>query len=145
MITLVSCSKIEQIRSNTLVSFRSASGPSDGQFSVGVNSSYWPESSSEGQQIQRLKTALEAVRSPTRGYLFVVQTQPTPDTSTILRGLTGTAPGGLLAFTGVYQAGMQAFLDDPQWFRGLSGLVFIEDFSNGIDLTQRAMRMMGSG
>ena len=106
--------------------------------------SYWPASSQLSQQTQRLGAVLNTLRSQTKPYLFVVQAQLTPDQNAILEGLTGGQYFDLSEFTGSYKYGMRVFLDTPHLFDGLSGLIFIEDFSNGIDLTQRALRMMGS-
>lgn len=104
--------------------------------------SYWPASSDLAQQTQRLGAALDALRAQGHSYLFVVQTQLTPDTSTILDGLGGDA-SNLLQYTGTYKYQMESYLDTPGLFKGLSGLILIEDFTNGIDLTERAMNMMG--
>ena len=106
--------------------------------------SYWPESSDLRQQTQRLRDVLDALRSRPHPYLFVVQTQLTPDPKSILSGLRGAKYSNLDQFTGSYKYEMTNFLDTPHLFDGLSGLIFIEDFSNGIDLTHRAMSMMGA-
>lgn len=106
--------------------------------------SYWPESAQLAQQTDRLTQVLDTLRGQSRPYLFVVQTQLTPDVSTILKGMSGGDSHDLLQYTGMYKSGMRSYLDTPRLFDQLSGLIFIEDFSNGIDLTHRAMRMMGS-
>ena len=106
--------------------------------------SYWPESSQLVPQTQSLTTALNTLRWQKNPFLLVVQTQLTPDIGTVLMGLTGGASYDLQEFTGTYKYPMGAFLDTPHLFDGVSGLIFIEDFSNGIDLTHRALRMMGS-
>ena len=106
--------------------------------------SYWPESAQLDQQKQRLTAVLDDLRSRPHPYLFVLQTQLTPDLDTILKGLGDGKYSNLKGFTGSYEYGMRGYLDTPHLFDGLSGLIFIQDFSNGIDLTHRVTSMMGS-
>lgn len=105
--------------------------------------SYWPHSARLEQQTQRLSAVLDTLRSRPHPYLFVVQTQLTPDLDTIERGLSGGQYSDLGGFTGSYKHGMREYLDTPHRFDGLSGLILIEDFSDGIDLTRTALGIMG--
>ena len=104
--------------------------------------SYWPNSTDLNVQKDKLNTALNYLRTTPHNYLFVLQAQMTPDTQTIIDGLFKPDPGSLLSFTEAYKYNMTSYLANPELFNGLAGLIFIEDFTNGIDLTELMRKNM---
>lgn len=76
--------------------------------------------------------------------VFVLQTQETADTQTIVNSLIKRkTPQSILQMTGLYKPSVQSWLNSEQGL-GLvkvHGNIIIEDFSNGYDLTQYAIQL----
>lgn len=66
---------------------------------------------------------------------FVLQSQETPSTDTIIKSLEPNQPNSLLGLTGTYKNGVQQWLNDNKSLVQQQGNIIIEDFTNGLDLT----------
>lgn len=103
--------------------------------------SYWPNQQDAIQLQRSITSTLQVLRDSSHDYLFVLQLQLTPSSSTIGAGITGGSSNNLLSLTGTYKDNISTFLQGDEVFKDINGLIFIEDFSNGLDLTREVLRL----
>jgi hypothetical protein len=106
--------------------------------------STWPDK----QDADELKKALKNIllRNRKRNSFFVLQTQETPSAKTIIDGFNFlNHPDTLLKLTTFYKHEIEKWLQDPIIKSQIKakGNIIIEDFSNGIDLTEYAKSLNG--
>ncbi len=103
--------------------------------------SYWPNKQDANELKQSISSTLEILRETPPPYLFILQTQLTPSVSTITSGMSMLEPTNLMSLTGAYKDDIITYLQNDEIFKGIEGVIFIEDFSNGFDLTREVLRL----
>lgn len=105
-------------------------------------SSPWPDKQSSNELIQAMQNALSSRYQPE---LFVLQSQETPSTDTIISGFNPFAanPDSLLKLTTSYKPSVDNWFaqKNNQMMIRQNGNIIIEDFSNGIDLAELAKKL----
>lgn len=112
---------------------------------------FWPENTIYSAYIDQQTASgieqgmLDALASRDPATLFVLQAQETPSDQTIIDGFDPFAsnPDSLLTLTGTYKRDIGNWLLQPsnQAQLKLNGNIIIEDFTNGIDLTELAKQL----
>lgn len=105
----------------------------------------WPDKQDLNEMEKSLYEILFKRKHHGMRELFVLQTQETPSTKTIIEGFNpfGNHPDSLLRLTTFYKHGMEAWLRNANHESEMqnNGNIIIEDFTNGIDLTEYAKRL----
>jgi hypothetical protein len=105
--------------------------------------SLWPVTTNADDLKQVIRASASYLRATLHQYLFVMQGQVTPTPTMIIDSLKpgSEQPGSLLKLTGTYKDEILQELRTPGLFANAGGVIFIEDFSTGIDLVAIAKQL----
>ncbi|GEM_PF-4884392 len=104
--------------------------------------SYWPNAQDVAKLQASVTGTLNTLSSTPHNYLFILQTQLTPSASMVVKGMAKSSSfQSLKSLTGSYKDSMTTFLQRPEIYNDVAGIIFIEDFSNGIDQTNLVMQL----